>query len=69
MQNAENKYTYEYEREATRINRELQDYIENHEQAAAAVYTMDIDNFKVVDENLSISFSHFIKRISLEDWE
>ncbi len=56
MQNAENKYTYEYEREATRINRELQDYIENHEQAAAAVYTMDIDNFKVVDENLGRLF-------------
>lgn len=56
MQNAENKYTYEYEREAARINRELQDYIENHEQAAAAVYTMDIDNFKVVDENLGRLF-------------
>ncbi len=54
MQNTENKYTYE--KEADSISRELQDYIDNHEGAAMAVYIMDIDNFKVVDENLGRLF-------------
>lgn len=54
MQNTENKYTYE--KEADSISRKLQDYIDNHEGAATAVYIMDIDNFKVVDENLGRLF-------------
>lgn len=54
MQNKENKYTYE--KEAVNTSRELQDYIDNHKEAVMAVYIMDIDNFKVVDENLGRLF-------------
>lgn len=54
MQHTENQHTYE--KQAYSIKRELQNYLDTHKDGAIAVYVMDLDNFKDIDENLGRLF-------------